>query len=257
MTATTRRIDYRSGGHGYQLDGQRVDGVTSILYNGIPKQQLVEWAARIAATYAVDNWERLTGMERDEAIPLIAGAPGRDKDRNARRGTEVHELAVGLLHGAEVDVPEELQGHVDSYIKFLGDWDVEPVLVETIVGSRAHQWMGTLDAVGDFNDGLRRLYDIKTTRSGIFPETTLQVAAYRNAEFYLDDQGNEQPMIPVDTCAAIWVRADGYDLIPLDAGPHAYRMFRHAQQIALWQKQLGKASVGDALLPPARLEAVQ
>ena len=39
--------------------------------------------------------------------------------------------------------------------------------------------MGTFDLIADFNDGLRRLVDIKTTRSGIYPETTIQVAAYR------------------------------------------------------------------------------
>ena len=154
-----------------------------------------------------------------------------------------------MLNGEEVDIPEELVGHVDSYIRCLQDFDIQPVLVEAVVGNRTHRWMGTIDLVGDFNDGLRRLCDIKTTRSGAYPEATLQLAAYRNAEFYLDAYGKERPMIPVDACAVIWVRADGYDVIPVDAGPAAYKTFRHAQQIALWQTTTGAETIGDALQP--------
>ena len=60
-------------------------------------------------------------------------------------------------------------------------------------------------------------------------------------------------MIPVDACAVIWVRADGYDLIPVDAGPDAYRTFRHAQRIAEWQTTTGKDTIGDAIQPVERV----
>ena len=90
--------------------------------------------------------------------------------------------------------------------------------------------MGTLDLVADLADGQRWLLDWKTTASGIWPESALQLAAYRNADFYIDDNGDEQPMPPVDQAGCVWLSADGYDLIPVDAGPDTFRSFRYASR---------------------------
>ena len=219
MTAGTRRVEGRNGGHWYRLDGEKVDGVTSVLSAGVPKPALPNWAAKETATYAADNIALLGELDRDACIDLLKGSPWRDLNRGARRGTAIHGYAERYLLGEEVDIPDAEIAHVDAYIKFLGDFNVQPVLVEAVLGHRTHRWMGTLDLVADLADGLRWLLDIKTSKSGIFPETALQLAAYRNAEFYLDAYGRERPMLAVQRCAAIWLRADGYDLIPVDASP--------------------------------------
>lgn len=251
MTVTKRINTAR--GHTYKLDGQKVDGVTTIISNGIPKPALIAWAAREVATYATDNLDTLATLDRAAAIDLLKGAHYRERDAAARRGTEVHTYAEQLLHGEEVTVPDELIAHVDSYLKFLDDWNPQPVLVEAVVGHRKHRWMGTLDLVCDIA-GKRALLDIKTGRSGIYGETALQLAAYRNAEFYLD--GNVELAMPhVDWCGAIWVRADGYDLIPLETGDHVYRMFRYAQQVAAFTQIHSKEWVGDTLTPPTTKDA--
>lgn len=252
MAGVTKRID-QGRGHWYKLDGRKVDGVTSVISNGVPKPALPPWAAREVATFAADNLELLGHLERDARIDLLKGSPYRDRDKAARRGTEVHGLAERIINGEEVDAPEELIGHVDSYMQFLEDFDVQPILVERTVGHRAHQWMGTLDLVADLNDGLRWILDVKTTRSGIYGETALQISAYRNAEFYLDDNGKEQPMLKVQRAGAIWVRADGYDLVPVDASPAIYRTFRFAQQIARFQTDTSKTVIGDVIQPPKDL----
>jgi hypothetical protein len=231
------------------LDGEKVDGVTTVLSNGIPKAALVPWAAKVCAETVVDKWDALADMQPDERIDFIKGAPSRDRDRGARRGTEVHGYAQQMIAGEEADIPDELVGHVDSYLAFLKDFDVQPVLVEAVVGNRTHKWMGTLDLIADLSDGLRWLIDIKTNRSGIFAETALQLAAYRNAEFYLDAYSVERPMYAVQQVAGLWVRADGYDLIPVDAGPDTYKVFRHAQQIARFQTVTSKTVIGEAIQP--------
>jgi hypothetical protein len=115
--------------------------------------------------------------------------------------------------------------------------------------------MGTSDLIPDLADGHRWLIDLKTTRSGIYGEVGLQLAAYRHAQFYLDDNGHEQPMIPVDNCAACWVRADGYDLVPVTADDTVYRTFRYAQQMATFCTTTSKTLVGDVLQPPAKGDA--
>lgn len=251
----TRRIDGNRG-HWYKLDGDKVDGVTTVISNGIPKPALKAWGERTVAEFAIANLDMVTELvgrdEPDAAIQLLKGAPFRNTDKAARRGTEVHRLAEQIIRGEEIEVPEELVGHVDSYIDFLDDWQVTAILVEAVVGNREHRWMGTCDLVADLADGHRWLLDLKTTRSGIFGETALQLAAYRRAEFYLDTDDTERPMPAVDKVGAVWVRADGYDLVPVDASPATYRTFRHAQQIARWQQVTSKAAVGDVLQPPTK-----
>ena len=100
------------------------------------------------------------------------------------------------------------------------------------------------------SDGPRLwLMDLKTNRSGIFGETALQLAAYRFADVLLPAGGGEEPMPPVDGCAAIHVRGDGYSLIPVTAGPTEHRLFLYAQQVAGFTKH-GRNLVGAALVPP-------
>lgn len=243
---TAQRIN--SGrGHWYKLDGKKADGVTSVLSDGVPKPALVGWAAREVATFAATHLPMLEELDEAARVDLLKGAPYRERDKAARRGTEVHKLAEQLLEGDNVEVPEELVGHVDSYLKFLDEWQVTAEHVELVVGNRTRRYMGSLDMIGTLRDGKRWLLDIKTTRSGIFNETALQLAAYRFAEFYLDADNNEQPMPAVEDVGAIWVRADGYDLIPVVADETTFRTFLYAQQVAHFTK--GPSLVRDALEP--------
>jgi hypothetical protein len=276
MSNDTKRTE-TAGGHSYKLDGTKVDGVTTILGNGIPKPALVGWAAKSIAEYVGERitittagtvdattlaqdlatigrenryskWPNDGSVSRLAFIETLKGVHWQDRDRAAKRGTEVHALAERIIQGEEIDVPAELVGHVDSYIKFLDEWQVSPIVVEGVCGHRKHRWMGTFDLVADLH-GERWLLDLKTTRSGIFGETALQLAAYRHAEFYIDPDGDEQPMPEVDHVGAVWCRADGYDLIPVEAGPDQYRMFQYAQMVARFTTELGKQWVHPALQP--------
>lgn len=232
-----RRVDsttrFGKPTHHY-VDGnnQRIPGVTTILSDGMPKPALVGWGIKSVAEYAVDHWTELDGKAPSERLSTLKGSPYADRDRAARRGTEVHALAEQLVHGQEVDVPEELAGHVDAYVRFLNDWEPAPVVTETTVYHLAYGYAGSLDLIADFADGKRRLVDVKTTRSGVYGETAYQLAAYRFAEKYLDADGQAQPMLEVDECAVIHVRADGYSLIPVRTDEQVLREFRHIGRVA-------------------------
>jgi hypothetical protein len=245
--------------HSYRDGEAKIPGVTSYLQS-LPKPALVGWAAGAVAEFVVDNLATKQGhlladelevelrvmarekevsfpdkWSRSKAVQLLKGLPNDDRDRAGTRGTEVHRLAHRLAEGAEVDVPEELVGHVDSYLQFRDEWNPTNEIVERPIINRQHVYAGTFDLIADLDHGLgRQLIDIKTSRSGVFGEVALQLAAYRNAEQYLDEDGEEQPMIGVDGCCALWVRADGYDLYPITAGPEEYRVFRYLQQVAIW-----------------------
>lgn len=246
----TKRVN-RGRGHSYLLDGQKVDGVTTIIGNGMPKPALTAWAAREAATYAADNLQTLANLDREARIDLIKGSPYRDRDKAARRGTEVHSLAERLASGEEVTVPEELVGHVDAYLKFREDWQPAEEIVEFTGANRKHRYMGTGDLICTL-DGLGKvLVDVKTTRSGVFGEVALQLAAYRNFEFYLGPRGEELPMPEVEWTGVLWLRADGYDLVPVEAGPEMFRAFLYVQQVARFAESTSRTVVGDALSPQA------
>jgi hypothetical protein len=78
------------------------------------------------------------------------------------------------------------------------------------------------------------------------------LAGYRYADVYVDSDGNEQPMIAVDGCAAIHVRSDGYSLIPVTAGPQQHRDLLYAAQVKRFVDE-SRDLVGDPITPPTRL----
>jgi hypothetical protein len=243
----TRRVN-RGRGHGYLLDGVDADGVTWVLSEGVPKPALIGWAANTIRDYAVDHWDELAAVAPSERVKQLTRARYESRDAAANRGTAVHALAHQLAAGQEIDVPEELVGHVDAYLQFAKDWQPQEQLVEVVCVNRMHRYMGTLDLVAHLADGDTWLLDWKTGGTGVYPEVALQLAAYRNAETYLGPDAQEHPMPEVDRCGVVWIRADGYDLFPVQADVDTFRTFLYAQQIAHWRKQQEEQPViGEAL----------
>jgi hypothetical protein len=189
-------------------------------------------------------------------MKTLKGARYAEKDAAARRGTQVHKLAERLVAGEAVPVPAGLEGHVQSYVRFLDDFDVEPILTEAVIVSHEHRYCGTLDLVADLLDveqpgggRVRWLLDVKTTRSGVYGETALQLAGYRYADRWVDDEGTEFDVPSVDRCGVVWVRADGYDLIPVEVGPAQHRQLLYAQQTARFVAE-SRDLIGEPIIPP-------
>lgn len=206
-----------------------------------------------------------TRLPRLALAKILASVRYRDKDRAAGRGTEVHRLAELLARGEEIEFDEPIAGHVRAYLRFLEEWKPTDALLERVVVHRTRRYMGKLDMIADF-PGVwgpdskwsgepigRGLVDIKTTRSGIYAETALQVEAYRRAELMLDDDGTEIPMPEIDWVGAVWVRADGYDVFRFDTDESTFRTFLYAKAVGDWlDYKDGKAATikSAALRPP-------
>lgn len=232
---TIRRRKYGTG-HAYYVDEVKVPGVTTIIGDTTPKN-LTDWAARSAADFAIDNWDELLAMRPSERHKALHYAYRNDRDKAGRRGTEVHRLAERLVAFEEVAKPEELAGHIDSYLGFLDAMDPEPVAVELVVVNRTLRYCGTADLVCDLGEvtaeevipPCRWLLDLKTSRSGIWPETALQLTGYSRAESYLDPEtGEERPMdsLKIDRCGAVHITADGWELRPVDTGEDVWEHFQ-------------------------------
>jgi hypothetical protein len=216
----------QGAGHSYSIDGKRAVGVTTAL-RALPKE-LTGWAARTVAEYVCEHPSEVMGMLEQggsgPTVSFLSGLPFQRRNDAGIRGTAVHKLAEPAARGEEVEVPPELEGYVESYIRFLDDVDPKPIHEELVVASREHLVAGTLDSIMDIPDLGRCLVDYKTG-TGIYGETALQVAAYRHMEVCLDPAGNEQPMPAVDATYCLHIRPDGYDLIPLQAGPDEFDAF--------------------------------
>lgn len=249
------RIINRGRFHSYLLDGQKANGVTTLIGAGLPKPQIIDWTGRTVAETAVEQRDVWENMAPGAAIEWLKAAPRNDRDLAANRGTQVHALAEQLASGKDVEVPPELAGHVDSYIAFLEEWTPTDVLLELVVINRKWSYMGRLDMIATLF-GERWLLDVKTSRSGVFAETALQLAAYRFAETAIDpvDKTREIPMPKVDRCGAIWVRGDGYDVYPYEAGEPEFREFLYVAQVAEFMWRTGKDKIGavrhDPIFPP-------
>ena len=245
--------------HRYWLDGKPCPGVTTLIGKGLPKPALPRWAAKSVAEFVADNPEQVTNLlslGRGPAVEALKAIPWQARDTAAVRGTDVHKLAEEVIHGREVEVPEHLVAHVEGYVRWLDEFQVEPVFTEHAVANRKWFYAGTFDAVIKFGRGpwagRTVLVDWKTS-TGVYGETALQTAAYARSEFMAPDEKTEIPTPPVDATGVLHITEAGSQFHPLSATPEeideAFKVFSHIAYVANrtdWIKGL----VGD----PMRLE---
>jgi hypothetical protein len=255
---TITRRNYGRG-HSYAIDGVKAEGVTTLLGDALPKPGLINWAGDTTAAAAVDRWDELSELKPSVRLNRLKAARFEERDAAARRGTEVHRLAQRAVAGEDLAgiCPDELRGHVESYVKFLDAFDPEPVLIETVIAHRALFYCGTLDLVADLA-GSRWLLDVKTGRSGIFGETALQCCAYARAEVYVDEEGDEHDMadLGIERTGAVHVRADGWDLYPLRYDDEMFLIWRHLLWVVRHAGQDQQREwVGESFAAPEASEA--
>lgn len=176
-------LTFNAEKHIYKLNGKRLTSVTTVLGAGIAKPQLIDWAAREAAQFAVDN--------PGAPYEAIAKAHTIKRDKAAVRGTAVHNLAEQLTHGEAVEVPEELAPYIDGYLRFLDTFEVTPILTEHTVLLHDLAVAGRFDMIATsphLNHGDPFIADIKTS-AGVYRETAAQLGAYGyGADGYVTDQ---------------------------------------------------------------------
>lgn len=226
-------------GHSYYLDGEKLDGVTTLL-NGLPKPALVNWAANAAAEDADEHWAEYTQLSSYERKQAISSAHRRSRDLAANKGTAVHQLADALSRHQEVVVPPFLTGHVDAAVKFLDEWQVEVIEAEVSGYNQEHFYGGTFDLLfrSPLYPGRVFLADYKTSRTGIYGETAMQLEAYSRFDAITTEGGSETPLVEygITDHLAIWVRSDGYSVFPMESGDEVFDTFLNAAAIARAQK---------------------
>lgn len=230
-------------------------GVTSVL-STLNKPFLVDWAAKEAAKFAVaerDAWQALTS--KTAQVDLIARTSKRVKDDAADMGTDAHHLAEAIANykffgGEKPEVPVELAGFAQSYLKFLREMKAEPVYLERTIWNHEYGYAGTFDGIFRLGTDPRLvMIDTKTSRSGIWPETALQQVAYKHGEVMLTDEGNEVEMPKVDEAYALWLRPEGYALFPLRTTDDEWQTFTRLVEVTRWRNDVGASAVGKPINP--------
>lgn len=236
--------------HWYKKDGQTLKGrgVTTLLGNGLPAPALIKWTGNTVAECALDErdiWEPLAERDRATAYEYLRSAADRDRDAAGNRGTQVHNLAEQIMNDEEVDVPDEILGHVDRFIEFMTDWQPEILLVEVVGINHKYNYAGKFDLYvkldGWHADGRPAyvLLDIKTARSGVFEKDALQLTAYRHFDEIAEATEDGKcwdlaPMPQVDAVAVLHLSADAYRIVPVDPAldRQLFAQFLHAVRTA-------------------------
>jgi hypothetical protein len=231
------------GGHSYTLDGVKEPGVTSVL-GTLAKPALPDWAARTAAEYAVDHWAELSEQPVSARLDAIRSAHNRRSRTAMKDGTRIHTFGAQLASGISVEVPDEYAGRAGAYARFLDEWDLAPVEVETAVAHTRYRYCGTFDAIMRSPRLGTILIDIKTGR--VYAEAVLQLAAYRFADLMEGDR----PMIPTDGTYVAHVLGDAVELVPVAADERQWQTFLHLLTVYRWTLAIKDESpVGRAVHP--------
>jgi len=247
-----QRFARRNAGssHSYQLDGQRIPGVTTVI-GILDKPALVNWAAQQTAYYADENWEKLSAMRPGERIQLMEKARYNTNRKAVVKGNRIHDLGEKLGKGEQVDVPLEIRSQVEAYAKFLDAWDLDVIATETPVCHTEWAFAGTFDLIAESPRFGRALMDIKTGK-GVYAEVALQLNAYANCDLRLvatemvGPRGGksiewlEAPMPKIDTLLVAHVLEDSVEMVPVKLDPAIFESFLHMLEVFEgWHKRTG------------------
>lgn len=238
--------------------GERFTSVTTAL-GIIDKYGLPPWYAKLATLSVIEHLDQahaaaLAGRASCDGawcgqcltcvIAQARSAPERERDAAADRGTRLHHVAeIYALTGQIVEHGEDIAPHVANFLDFVRVHQVTFQASEITVLHRGDQWGGTLDGVltcGWMPPKHRNLievpllFDYKTSNH-IYANAGLQLAAYRNAECVLLEDGSEHPMPMAhpDTALSIQINASGWWVRPCPTTPAAYTKFQRA--LSLWR----------------------
>jgi hypothetical protein len=270
MTVPKVATTYISGERWY-IDpgtGNKAPGVHAIL-DMMPKPALMTASTREAAIFAVENIDVVAALartDRQAAIDLVKGAASRKWGKARDSGTEVHGLTETLMRDqiavrkSTFRVPQGTMEFLRNFAQFATEFNVIPQQIETTVWDDELGYAGTfdglyrltLDETQAATLGLAReidaLVDIKSGASGIWPEASLQQTAYARAKWMIDPAtGNKVPMPAVDAAFGLWLRPEGWALIPLVIDDENWEQFKRLHGSWEWKRGHEKHVVGKAI----------
>lgn len=241
--------------------GVQVPGVSAIV-DMLPKGALTPWAARLAAEYAIGNQEEVQQLlsEPDgekKAIERIKGASSRYAANAAQEGTTVHHYTETIARAVQQNtkpkadkMPQGIMPYLKNYVRFLNEFEVEPVLLETVIWNETIGYAGRIDMacrLKAINDDLV-IVDTKSGASGVWESVSLQQTAYRYAESWWDEEADIlKPMPEIKRAYALWLRPQGFALIPVETSQIELAQLQRLRGTLEWKRTRGKKVIQPAI----------
>lgn len=230
------------------VDGSpELKSVTTILSAGLAAPALKTWGEKIVAEYAVQNVGEWSALDAADAVDLIKKAPHRVMTSAGSRGTDIHSVAELVLAGKTIS-PEwqELYGaQADAISDFVHAFRVRPINQEIQVANFAIGYAGSYDLLCEI-DGTVTMIDWKSSKN-VYGKTSLQLAAYSRAEFWVDDNGKGHRMPTVEAAGVVHLKESGYGFHPVVGDlDDVFEIFCHVVETARFgeneRKYLGAAA---------------
>lgn len=203
--------------HWYTYYGEKLTSVTTILDKVLPKPALVFWASKIIAEHVTKHHEQLPywydDMGEDNLIKYLKNLPLQVRDEAAMRGTKVHSIAEEKFQGTEsvtASAHSELGAYAAGVDDFIRDYQPEVILTETTVAHTTHRYAGQFDLLAKIGDDIAMI-DVKTSKN-VYSSTALQLAAYANADIYIDDDGVQKNFdFPITAAYILHLTGDPFE----------------------------------------------
>lgn len=265
-------------------DDQRLWSVTTII-NALDRPALMYWAAEQAAECAVSVRGSLDARVREEGEPAVVKwlrdarfRRPKDKRSATELGTAVHDACeLYALNGERPVVDAEVLPYVIQFEKWCQQFQPTYEAAEMTVFSPTYGYAGTLDAIATVG-GSKVIIDYKSSRkswddqgnaTSPYPETALQLAAYRYAElaavwrprrteifrrrYYLLDPTEKTQAVPVpvvDGGIVLHITPEHASAYPVRCGPDMHEAFLFVLEAARFAFETSKHVYGPVLQPP-------
>lgn len=213
--------------------GLLMPSVTNII-GTLDKPFLLTWYAKLAAESAVETVQKHPGLvasKPTEATKYFKEAGIRKLDAAGVIGDAVHNAVELLAQGLETEYPENINGYIDSFQKFIKSWEPEFLHFEvtcfgSIKNSNAGElrYAGTADFIAKLN-GLTVIGDWKSGRS-IHTEASLQIAALANATEMVTSEGEIIEMPKIDSGIVVHLTPKGFFLYQTEPFGQAWQIFQ-------------------------------
>lgn len=180
------RLSFDEKKHAYTLDGKLLQGVTSVIDGTSSKQNLIGWAANMAADHIkteIDAWE-LDQFPVDVLKRLLEEARtayARKRDKAGQKGTDTHALVESYILESIENYGGEPYHALNTPIQPFVEWAIANVdrflAAEQRLYSETHAFAGTCDFVA-LIDGKLTIGDLKTFPKMWSADAFIQMGAY-------------------------------------------------------------------------------
>jgi len=208
ISAPGRKID-SEGGRYYEWGDKLYPSVTTILHDAVPKPGLAKWQANLIVNSIPKERSRIANTSDEQIRDYFHGLADSSKDTSSARGTVVHAYADSYATGKETPtIADEDKELVTQFENFCYDWKPEFLYTEAPVFSHTYGYAGTADGFVRIK-GKVYVIDYKTGNR-IWPEVSLQLAAYSRADF-IGANGSQLEIPKIDGGLVLHLRKDESD----------------------------------------------